>query len=273
MSTYSMQKPTGWRQQLAAGWHKQSSVIAALIIKDFKMKASKDRFGLIWLILDPMLMLVFLAGLWYLVGRTEIEGVPVVLYLSSGLIVYRIFRQGMTSVPGSIKANSGLLNYPQVKPISCIFARFLFEMFLLLVTACCLYFFLSWFFDLTPLYNDPLLTFETVGITMMFSLGVALLLGVYSVLYPTVGKVASLTSRPLMFTSCVIHSLRDLPATPQHYILYNPLVHVVETARESLFGLHPFPGVSLTYPGIWAICSLGLGIVVYYVNRFNLIRE
>ncbi len=273
MSTSAIQSPSGWRQQLAAGWQKQTSVIAALIIKDFKLKASKDRFGMIWLVVDPIVMLVMMAGLWYLIGRTEMEGIPVSLYISSGLIVYTILRQNMTSVPGAIKANSGLLNYPQVKPISCIFARFLFELFMLLISACILYFVLWWSFGLAPKYNDPLRTCQAIGIAMIFGLGISLLLGVYATLYPTVGKLASLVSRPLMFLSCVIHSLHDLPPTPRHYMLYNPIVHLVETARESLFALHPFPGVSLVYPGIWAVCTLGLGVIAYYANRFKLIRE
>ena len=273
MSISMVQKPTGWRQELAVGWHKHSSVIAALIIKDFKMKASKDRFGMVWLILEPMFLLVMMSSLWYLIGRTEIQGVNVALYISSGLIVFNILRHSMTTIPASIKANVGLLNYPQVKPISCIFARFLFELFLLLLTACCLYFIFWWFLDLVPVYNDPLRTCQAVGVTLLFGVGIALLLGVYTTLYPTIGKIFAMMSRPLVFLSCIIHSLRDLPQTAQKYLLYNPIVHLVEVARELLFDLHQYPGVSLTYPFIWAISTLGIGFVAYYVNRFKLNRE
>ncbi len=273
MSTHTVQKPIGLREQLASGWHKQSSVMAALIIKDFKMRTSRGRFGMIFMILDPMMMLVMMASLWYLIGRTEIDGVSVVLYLSSGLILFSIIRQSLSSIPGSIKANAGLLNYPQVKPITCIVARFVFELFMLLMTACCLYFILWWVFGLVPKFNDPLLTIEVIAITMVFGLGISLILSVYATIYPTVGKIVSLFSRPLMFASCIIHSLQDLPATPRHYILYNPIVHLVERVRESLFGMHEFPGVNLAYPSMWAFCALGFGIVAYYANRFELIRE
>jgi len=273
MTFISLHRPSGFWQQLAFGARKQASVIAALMIKDFKARSSKGRLGIVWLILDPMLMLVMMAGIWYVIGRTDIEGVPVFLYLSSGLITFSIVKQGISSVPTSIKANSALLNFPQVRPISCLVARFLFEMFLMLVTAFILYFGMWWIWDLLPAFNDPLGLFQVLGIAMVFGLGLSLLLGVYGTLYDSVAKLSHLVSRPLLFFSCVIHSLTDLPTTAQHYVLYNPITHLVVSARIDLFNLQPIDDVNLVYPTIWAFSLLGLGIVAYYVNRFRLIHE
>ncbi len=75
-----------------------------------------------------------------------------------------------------------------------------------------------------------------------------LLLGVYVTLYDTVGKLTGLVARPLVFLSCVIHSLRDLPATGRKYILLNPITHLVDTARTSIFDIQPLPEVNLYLP-------------------------
>ncbi len=272
MTNISLQRPVGFWQQMASGLRKQSSVISALIIKDFKMRSGMGRLGLFWMIVDPMFMLVMLASLWYLIGRTEIDGVNVLMYLSSGLIIFGVIRQSMASVPQAIKSNTGLLNFPQVKPISCIIGRFIFEMFLLMVTSVFLYFLFWWFMGMAPAFSDPLRLFQVLGIALIFGMGISLLMGVYGTLYDTVKKVAQLLARPLMFLSCIIHSLRDLPAAAQHYILYNPIVHLVDTGRTALFDIPPFPGVNLYYPTIWAVSLLGIGILVYYVNRFKLIQ-
>ena len=149
---------------------KQASVIAALIIKDFKARSSKVRLGIVWLIIDPMVMLVMMSILWYMIGRTTIEGVNVVLYLSSGFITFGIVKQGIGSVPRAIKMNAALLNFPQVRPISCIVARYLFEMSLLLVTAVTLYFILWWFWGLIPTFHDPLRLIQVVAVAMMLGL-------------------------------------------------------------------------------------------------------
>ena len=273
MTYISLHRPSGFWQQLTFGARKQSSVIAALMLKDFKARSSRGRLGIVWLVLDPMVMLVMMASIWYLIGRSEIEGVPVYLYLSSGLIVFSIVKQGISSVPRSITANAPLLNFPQVRPISCLIARFLFEMVLMLFTAVVLYFVMWWFWGLLPVFNDPLGLFQVLGISLVFGFGLSLFLGVYGTLYTTVGKLTQMMARPLMILSCVIHSLTDLPSYVQHYVLYNPIAHLVVTARIDIFRLQPIDGVNLTYPSIWAFSSLGLGIVAYYVNRFRLIRE
>lgn len=273
MTYISLHRPTGFWQQLTTGARKQAGVIAALIIKDFKAQSSRGRLGTVWLILDPMVSLVMMAGLWYTIGRTEMDGVPVFLYISSGLIVFSMIRQGISSVPKAIKSNTALMNFPQVRPISCIIARFLFEMLLMLVTAFVLYFTMWWFWGLLPAFNDPLGLFQVLGITMVFGFGLSLLLGVYGTLYTTVAKVSALLARPLVFGSCVIHSFWDLPQQAQHYVLYNPITHLVVSARIDVFNLQPINGVNLNYPTIWAFCTLGVGIIAYYVNRFRLIHE
>ena len=73
-----------------------------------------------------------------------------------------------------------------------------------------------------------------------------MLLGVYVTLYDTVGKLAALLARPLVFLSCVIHSLRDLPASGAS-ISYNPITHLVDTARTSAFDIGRFrKSISIT---------------------------
>ncbi len=273
MTHISLHRPTGFWQQFASGARKQASVIAALVIKDFKSRSSKVRLGMLWMILDPMVMMVMFAVLHYMIGRTSIEGVSIFLFLSSGFITYAIVKQGIGSVPRAIKMNSSLLNFPQVRPISCIAARFLFEMCLLLITAVILYFILWWFWDLVPSFHDPLRLIQAVAIALTLSFGLSLLLGVYVTLYDTVGKLASLVARPLLFLSCVIHSLRDVPASGRYYILLNPITHLVDTARTSMFNIVPLPEVNLYYPTMWAVSLLGVGILAYYVNRYRLIQE
>ena len=273
MSSMSREISVGLWQELAAGWRNQTSVIVALVLKDFKNKTDRGRLGLLWLILEPMVMVVMMSIIWYLVRRQTIDGVNVTLFLSSGMLMYAFIRRCMSTIPNAIKSNSSLLNYPQVKPLSCIVARFVFELVLLTVAGVILYFLLWWFFDLAPTFNDPLLLFETLGITLALGLGCALLLGVYATQYDSVGRLMSFMSRPLFFTSGVIHSLRDVPSYAREYLLWNPFLHLIDHGRSALYGIRLFPEENLIYPSMWAIALLGLGMLAYYANRFKLIQE
>jgi capsular polysaccharide transport system permease protein len=265
--------PIGIWQELAAGWRNQNSVISALILKDFKNKTDRGRLGLMWLVLEPMVMVIMMSAIWYLVRRQSIDGVHVVLFITSGMIMYTLVRRSTSTIPSAVKNNASLLNYPQVKPLSCILARFVFEATLLSVAGVLLYFLLWWFLDLVPTFNDPVLLFQVLGLLLLLCLGISIVLGVYGTLYDVVGRMMHLLARPLFFTSGVIHSLHDLPGWAREYILWNPIVHLVDHARAALYGITLFPEENLTYPFLWAVGLVGFGLVAYYVNRFRLAEE
>ena len=64
-----------------------------------------------------------------------------------------------------------------------------------------------------------------------------------------------------------------LPPEAQKYLAWNPLAHGMELIRLHLLDIPPFPQASIEYLAGFAIVSLFLGFIGYYVNRHKVLER
>ena len=94
--------------------------------------------------------------------------------------------------------------------------------------------------------------------------GLGVLLSVVSTLVPEVGKVVKIMSLPLLIISGVIFPITYIPHQFQQYVLWNPIVHGLESMRLSFFdGYHTIDGIDITYLWLWALSCLTLGLLMH----------
>jgi capsular polysaccharide transport system permease protein len=99
-----------------------------------------------------------------------------------------------------------------------------------------------------------------VGLGLMSAVGVKK--------FPALGSFLQLTSFPLYISSGVLIPIHNFPPTVIQYLMWNPLLHMVELTRWSYFPTyHPLMGVNLNYPLVVGMVLLFLGVAVFWVNR------
>ena len=81
--------------------------------------------------------------------------------------------------------------------------------------------------------------------------------------FPETEKFLPIMLKPLYFISCVMFPLHAVPKEYWPYLLWNPIIHVVELSRESVVEGYVSEGVSLSYLGLCALGALFLGLAVY----------
>ncbi len=232
-----------------------------------------SKLGVLWVLLEPIVAMAMISLIWLIIGREKIDNVPVMLFIGSGFVVFLIVRRGISPIPQAIKANRALLNYPQVKPLDTIFARFLLEMWLHLIASILLFFALWWFGDMLPGFQDPLEIILALAVAALLSIGIAMPLAVYGEFYESLTRIVGIVSRPLMIASAVIYSINDLPPAAREALAWNPIVHIISSFRHGAFGVKLFEGHSLAYPALTGLVLFGFGMVAYYANRFRLIQQ
>lgn len=72
--------------QFWRGLQVQRFVIFALFMKEYKTKLAGSRLGLFWTLAEPTALVLMLSVLWSFVGRAEINGIQVTLFLASGFL-------------------------------------------------------------------------------------------------------------------------------------------------------------------------------------------
>ncbi len=261
------------RRQLRLGLQRQLSVIVALIFKEWRSRLQTSKFGFFFVLAESFVFLLAISILLVLLGRTQFDGVPVLLFVPAGVIPFVIFRRSVMSTSKSVGKNEGLMDYPQVKPIDAIIAAYIFQMWLLFLAASLLMFLLWWLLDLVPSMPRPLEALGVMAVFLVGCFGLSLLVGVYATLYDFVERTIDVMRRPILIISGVIWPVDHLPTAARQVLAWNPLVHVIAYIRHYTLGMPLFAEADLGYVCYTALVLLGAAFICYYANRWRLVEE
>ncbi len=263
----------GFFHELRTGAWRQANVIFALIFKELKSRMESESYGgVIWVVLNPIQNVVVLAAFWYLIGRTEIGGIHIALFLAVGMVPFTIVRMCLSSIPAAIRSNRSFFNFQQVKPIDAVIARFALNVSLTIIGAALMFFLIAWFLGVFLRLDHLLEVMSLFILALAMGLGIALLVATYGTMYEPILKVLSFFSRPLLFLSAVFHPAGELPTAARYWLSWNPLVHIIEYLRHYALGMKVFPEADIAWPLVFTLIVLFLGITGYYGNRHRLIQ-
>ncbi|CAN5270802.1 Vi polysaccharide ABC transporter inner membrane protein VexB [soil metagenome] len=259
--------------ELSRGFRAQSNVILALVFKDLRMDATRGRLGIAWAMMEPVVQISLMAQLWRPTGLSTINGVPIFLFMFAGVIPYLATRQSLTNVGLAMRRNDALFDYPQVKPFDAVIASYIYETTLLTISSIAFILLFGWFTGIKPPYSDPLGVMGIIGILVLFSLGLALMMGTYCSLHDDLAKMIGFVSRPLLFLSAIFFPMSQLPSSVRKVLAWNPLAQIIEHLRHYMLGMPLFPEASLEYTALSSFLIFGVGVIVYFANRFKLIQR
>jgi len=253
-------------------WTNQRLVLWALLHREAVTRFGQYKMGVVWMLLEPLIgVLIMGLLLGPLVGRTAPD-MPYAFFLLNGFVFLQTFTGPMTAGIGAISSNQGLLVFPKVQPLDLLLARFLFELTssLLSFTAFCI---VGTQFGVQLSFGYLHILLASFLITWLLGCGLGLLLSVGAAYFQSVEKVVAFVRRPLVFLSCVLYPLYNLPSFAQKILMWNPLVHTIELSRKSLFPLYHLQYVNLYYPAAVAIVVFSIGISCFYNNRHFLTQQ
>lgn len=226
-------------------------------------RISTQRAGWVWMLVAPLMHIAFLMLLFSTLRQRKLAGADFALFLALGLLGYQSFLNTAQRSASALSANRGLLAYRQVLPIDAVLVRTVVEgtlqlfIALLLLTGAAIV-----GFDVIP--QDPLLALQAFFLLWLFGAGLGLILSVAYTLVPEVEKILSFVFPPLYFVSGVLFSPAMMPAQVQEWLLYNPIVHGLELAREAFFpSYHLVQGVSRSYLAAFGVGSMFLGLALH----------
>ncbi len=245
-----------------SGLEVQKAAIKALFLREMKTRFGKFRLGYLWAPLEPVAhMLVMLAIFGYLMQRT-MPDISFPVFLINGIIPFLLFSSITNRSINAIEANQGLFNYRPVRPIDTIIARTILEAFISGIV----YFFLMsllWLFGEEIAINNFIQLVCVWGLLIVFSTGIGLIFMVIGNRYPESEKFLPIVLKPLYFVSCIMFSLHHIPADYQPYLLWNPIVHIVELSRESVVNSYHVENVSLGYLAFSSLVVFFFGLSLY----------
>lgn len=257
-----------WKQHLMArsGIDVQRAAVCALFLREIKTRFGKYRLGYCWAILEPAAhMLVMLAVFGFVMHRT-MPDISFPVFLINGIIPYFLFSHIATRSISAIDANQGLFNYRPVKPIDTILARALLESLIyscVYIVLMCVVGIAGEVFSITQLITLAV----TWLLLILFSCGLGMVFMVVGKTFPEMEKFLPILIKPLYFVSCIMFPLHAVPRDYWPYLLWNPIVHIVELSRECVVAGYESQGVSLPYLAFCTLLMLFVGLALYRLRE------
>lgn len=246
-------------------------VIWALFNREITTKIGDSYFGYALLLLEPLLYVMALAGLFYLMGRNT-GSMPIILFLLTGIIPYLYLRKAIGSCSGAISANKTLLSYKQVKMIDTLIARLLLEStisFVITIVCCLILLYLG---EWIPVIQPLRIIFMTLQL-IMITVGLGLFVAIIGYYYIDLKTFIGLVFRVLFYTSGIFFGINELPLKIQYYISFNPLLQIIEIIRSAFNGQSMNIYLSYEYTTFCSIICLFLGLAMYFIARRNILMN
>lgn len=210
-------------------------LIANLVWLDFKVRYAGSRFGLLWMLLAPALVLgsylLVFGGILHVQRNPGWTGMQYALLVASGLLPWIGFSQGLTGGTGSVLAQRNLMKshvFPvELLPVTAVcsgMAGQLCSMTLLLLV-------IGFVGSVGPsLLVLPVL----LALQALFTLSLVWFLSCVNMLYRDLSQILSLATVLLMFVSPIAYTSEMVPAGLEPVVKMNPLSYLIDWYRDSL---------------------------------------
>lgn len=236
-------------------WKHNLFILESLVTKDFKLKYRRSVLGVLWSVLNPLLMMLVLTAVFSFMFRFTIENYP--LYLILGTILFDMMSRSTSAAMTSIIEAAPLIKKIRVEKSIFPIEKILFELLnfaisLVAVAAVMIY------YQVVPTANLlflPLLLIYMV----IFCSGVGLLLASLAVFFRDTIHLWGVIVTAWTYATPLFYPFDMLPEWMQQAMAFNPMYHYVTYFRDIMMWN--------TNPGIMEnLICLGMAVSTFIVG-------
>lgn len=234
---------------------KNLGVLNALVSKDFKRKYRRSVLGVVWSVLNPLLMMVVLTAVFSYMFKFNIEHFP--LYLILGNVLFSLMSDSTSAAMGSIVESSSLIKKIRIEkaifPIEkVIFTLVNFGFSLVAVVLVMI------FLQVLPTWHLVFLPLLLVFV-VLFSMGLSLLISALGVFFRDVFHFWDVIIAAWTYATPLFYPMDLLEPWMQQVMQFNPMYHYVSYFRDIT--------MYATIPGVTEnLICLGMAVVTFIIG-------
>lgn len=233
--------------------------LKSLVSKDFKLKYRRSILGVLWSVLNPLLMMIVLSAVFSFMFRFEIENFPV--YLILGQTLFTLMSDATSNAMRSIIDSASLIKKIRINKVifpleKVIFSLVNFTISLIAVVAVML------FFQIAPTANILFLPLLIIYV-FIFCVGLGLILSSLAVFFRDVIHLWGVVITAWTYATPLFYPVEMLDGWMYTVMQFNPMYHYVTYFREiALWGVTPGLTENLICFGM-AFAMLIVGYIVF----------
>jgi len=251
--------------QLKALWIYRGFVLGS-VKREFQLKYRNSMLGAAWTILQPLAMIVVYAVIFSQIMRAKLPGVDATfgysIYLCAGILTWGLFAEIVGRGQNVFLEHANL-----IKKIS--FPRICLPVIVIL-TAGVNFLIIFGLFTLFLVVTDNfpgwpyLAVFLVLAIQVLFSIGLAIIIGVLNVFFRDVGQLFGIVLQFWFWLTPIVYPATILPAKITALLVFNPMATFTRAYQKVLVS----GGVPDWQDFIW-ITVISLGLCVFGMRLFQ----
>ena len=252
---------------LGAALATQGRVLNALILRETRARYGTHKIGFLWSLIEPTATVVVFVLFFTALRQDSPGGMPLVPFMLVGFICFTMFRNPWNLMQPAIGQSKALLTFPQVTTFDVILSRGVLDVaisgfvfvFLLSVAA---------LLGHEVRVERPLGVLAVCLLLCTFGIGAGFLFASLLPLMPSLKQVTGqLFGRPLFFSSGLFFTAESIPSSVRDYLLYNPVLHLIELVRGEFFYEFETRHGSWMYAMGWSFGTLAIGLLAHQALR------
>ena len=204
-------------------------VLSSLVSKDFKLKYRRSALGIVWSLLNPLLMMIVMAAVFSYMFRFQIEHFPV--YLILGTIMFDFMSKSTTGAMSSILESQSLIKKIRIEKIIFPLEKVVFELLnfgLAMIAAAVVMIFFQVVPSIHALWGLPFI----VVVPSIFCVGLSLLISALSVFFRDVMHLWGVLITAWTYATPLFYPYEMLDGWMQTIMQFNPMYHFINFFRN-----------------------------------------
>ncbi len=230
-------------------------VLFELVSRDFKLKYRRSILGVLWSVLNPLLMMCVLAAVFSYMFRFNIEHFP--LYLILGQTLFTLMQDSTNGAMTSIINASSLIKKVRIEKTIFPLEQVLFQLVNFAISLIAVVLVMIWFQvfpDINIIFLPALLVYM-----LLFCTGLGLLLSALAVFFRDVCHLWSVVIAAWTYATPLFYPMDLLPDWMQQLMMFNPMYHYVTYFRDITM-YHTNPG------GMENLICLAMALITFVVG-------
>lgn len=238
-----------------------------LVSRDIKVRYRKSFLGMLWTVLNPLLMMIVMTIVFSTLFKSTIDNFPV--YFLAGNLIFTLNSEITNNCTYAIIGNASLLKKVYIPkylfPLSKAGSALVNLMFSLIAM------FLVMIILRVPFLPTLLLLPIPIAYAFIFSLGLGLLLSAVTVYFRDIAYFYSVLLLAWNYFTPVFYPIEILPDYARKLMQLNPLYHYIDYMRNLI--LHGVvPGITENFVCLlMSVMMLVIGVCVFYRKQDNFI--
>jgi len=239
------------------------NLLFELVIRDIKVRYRRSVLGVLWTVLNPILMMIVMTIVFSQLFRVQIENFPI--YFFCGNIIFSFMVIGTSDAMNSVLGGASLIKkvyipkyiFPLSKVLSAAVNLFFSYIAMLLVMIAT-----GVKFHVTMLLT-PLIVFYV----FLFSVGLGLILATIMVFFRDLGHLYGVITMIWNYLTPVFYPESLLGDKSPWLLLLNPMYHFIAYMRDiTLYQTMPSFIDNIICLG-FGLVTLVIGLTVFYKNQ------